>query len=237
MKRTISCLLILIITALLLTACPGPKPTPAVTTVPRTPTATVPVKPSVLPPTPTPDGWAQRETALLTLSLPKTWEVLEVGQGDLKALFADFQKRKPDLAKAIGSADALQGVALWAFNRPPGASAAFVDNLNIRRVPLEGQQPAGVQAVVDQVVAQYRQLNFTIGATKADLKIGGQNAASIAYSFPLAGADGKQLTVEGRQYLVLTATDLWVLSYTLGPGQAPALAAVVEQSAQSFRVK
>jgi hypothetical protein len=76
-----------------------------------------------------------------------------------------------------------------------------------------------------------------IGESKADLKIGDQPAAAISYTFPIVAGDGKSISADGRQYLVLTQSDLWILSYTLGPGQAAALAPSVEQSAQSFRAK
>ena len=66
--------------------------------------------------------------------------MLALSQGDLQAVFADFQKTNPELAKIIGSAEALQGVALWAFKTggadAAGGNATFADNLNIRRSPL-----------------------------------------------------------------------------------------------------
>ena len=100
-----------LITALLLTGCPAPTPpTPATpTVVPATPT------PTTVPAAPTPDGWTEHQSGDVTISLPTDWEVLALSQGDLQAVFADFQKTNPELAKIIGSAEALQGVALWAF--------------------------------------------------------------------------------------------------------------------------
>lgn len=211
-------LAILLLASVLLAGCPGPTVTPA-------------------PQTPTPDGWLKHETADLVIWLPKSWEVLKLGQADLNAVFAEFQKTNPQLARLIGSADALQGVSLWAFNRPATADATTVDNLNIRRAPLAGQPTASLQQVVEQVLLQYRQLGFTVGETRTDLQIGGQPAARIAFSFPMTGPDGRPTVAENRQYLIVTGTDLWVLSYAASPGQIGVLASVFEQSAQSFRAK
>ncbi|MCX6032671.1 MAG: hypothetical protein NT169_25720 [Chloroflexi bacterium] len=223
MKLRAVLVLTLVVTAVLLAACPTPTPTPPSPTAPA--------------PSPTPEGWARHETPGLVIWLPKTWEILDTEKSDPQTVFAEFQKNNPQLAAVIGSADALKGVSLWAFNRPDSATATLVDNLNIRRVSLEGQPSTNIQAVLDQVLIQYRQLGFIISESKADLKIGDQPAAAIRYTFPIIAGDGKSISADGRQYLVLTQSDLWILSYTIGPGQAAALAPVIEQSAQSFRAK
>jgi len=225
-----------LITALLLTGCPAPTPaTPAApTVVPATP-------PPPTPTTPAPVGWTEHQSGEVTISLPADWEVLALSQGDLQAVFADFQKTNPELAKIIGSAEALQGVALWAFqgagDDATGADAAFTDNLNIRRSPLGGQKITDMTDVTPAILDQYRKLGFELGATETDLQIGGYPAAHIAFSYPVILSDGASAKLSGDQYLVATPTDLWILSYSAGPGNEDALKPVFEQSAQSFRVK
>lgn len=214
---------VLFAVAAVLAACPGPTP--------------VPPTPTPVPPTPTPDtGWVEYAAGDLAISLPKEWEVLELGSSDLESLFTEFQRTNPDLAQIIGSAEALQGVSLWAFNRGV-ADATFVDNLNIRRSSLGGQKIEKMQEVVDAVLAQYEQIGFEVTSTRADLQVGALPGAHIAYNFELTAGDGQQAKVTGHQYLVASATDLWILSYSAGPGRDAALAPVFEQSALSFRVK
>ena len=224
--------------ALLLTGCPAPTPptppTPAApTVVPATPT------PTAVPAAPTPDGWTEHQSGDVTISLPTDWEVLALSQDDLQAVFADFQKTNPELAKIIGSAEALQGVALWAFKSAgaDAADAAFADNLNIRRSPLGGQKITSMGDVTPAILDQYRKLGFELGATETDLQIGGHPAAHIAFSYPVTLPDGTSAKLSGQQYLVATPTDLWILSYSAGPNSANAMQPVFEQSAQSFRVK
>ena len=215
-----------LITALLLTGCPAPTPS-----MPATPT------PTTVPAAPTPDGWTEHQSGDVTISLPADWEVLAFSQGDLQAVFADFQKTNPELAKIIGSAEALQGVALWAFKIAGGTDSAFADNLNIRRSPLDGQKITDMADVTPAILDQYRKLGFELGTTETDLQIGGYPAAHIAFSYPVTLPDGTSAKLNGNQYLVATPTDLWILSYSAGPGSEDAMQPAFEQSAESFRVK
>jgi hypothetical protein len=220
---------VVVITALLLTGCPAPTPaTPTVVPATSTPTA--------VPTAPAPAGWTEHKSGGVTISLPADWEVLALSQGDLQAVFADFQKTNPELAKIIGSAEALQGVALWAF-KVGGADAAFADNLNIRRSPLGGQKVTDMADVTPAILDQYQKLGFELGATETDLQIGGHPAAHIAFSYPVTLPDGTSAMLDGQQYLVATPTDLWILSYLAAPGNDSVKRPVFEQSAESFRAK
>jgi len=213
----------------LLAACPLPTPPTPPTATPAPPTATP------IPGTPTPEGWVKHETPSLIIWLPAAWETLEISQENLDQIFANFQTQNPDLAKIIGSAEALRGVFLWAFYNESGSD--ITDNLNIRKSPLDSQKVENLQETLDAVTAQYNQIGFTIMDSGANLTIGGQPAAWITYSFDVTDSNGQPITVEGHQYFVATATDLWILSYTIGPGQSATLESVIAQSAQSFRAK
>jgi hypothetical protein len=226
-------LVVTLIAVLLLASCQPATPVP--------PTAAPPAStPTAVPPAPTPSGWTEQRSGDVTISLPADWEVLALSQGDLQAVFADFQKTNPELAKIIGSAEALQGVALWAFKSADaagGTDSAFADNLNIRRSPLGGQKITDMADVTPAILDQYRKLGFELGATETDLQIGGYPAAHIAFSYPVTLPDGTGAKLNGHQYLVATPTDLWILSYSAAPGNEDALKPMFEQSAESFRVK
>ena len=213
-----------------LAGCPAVTPS---TPTPPAATAT-PLPPTATPLPPTPKSWTEHSTAALSISLPASWQVLDVPPDSTEQTFAEFQKSNPDLAGIIGSAQALQDVALWAFN---GQASGYVDNLNIRRSPLTDPKPENVQQVLDTVVGKYQQLNFTNIESQVGLTIGGHPAGVVSYNFEVTDTSGNTVSVQGWQYLVLTDADLWVLSYTLSPDQSAALKPVVEQSAQSFQVK
>ena len=85
--------------------------------------------------------------------------------------------------------------------------------------------------VTPAILDQYRKLGFELGATETDLQIGGHPAAHIAFSYPVTLPDGTSAKLNGHQYLVATPTDLWILSYSAGPGNEDALKPVFEQSA------
>ena len=216
--------------ALLSAGCPAPVP-PTPTRVPATPTRV----PAVTA-TPALAGWTEHPADNATIALPDDWEVLALNQDDVQAIFAKFQQSNPELAKIIGSAEALQGVTLWAF-KTGDADAAFAENLNIRRSPLSGQKIVNMADVTPAIIDQYRQLGFEVGTTETDRQIGGHPAAHIAYSYPVTLPDSTSAELNGHQYLVATPTDLWILSYSAAPGSENAMRPVFEQSAQSFRVK
>lgn len=219
--------------ALLLVGCPGPaQPT-------ATPASPTPAPPTQAPATPTPDGapsmaWVEQQTDLLTIRLPSDWKVIDVGAGDAQAIFDELKASDPDLAAIVGSAEAFQGTVFWAFR---DVDASFAENVNIRRTPLEGERIEDMQAVIDAVVAQYQEVGFQVTASDAKLSIGGQPAGHIAFSFELNAASDQPTSIHGRQYVVATDTDLWILSYSASLDSITALAPVFEQSALSFRVK
>ncbi len=216
MKQRVLSVAILLIAALLLAACPSPTPAP-----------------TAVPATPTPDGWSKYETAELTIWLPVSWTVLNVGSQDLETAFAQFQKTNPELSKVIGSSQALQGMLFWGFNTQSQAPG-FTDYLTIQRTAgATADLPSDVTAVTER----YRQLGLTITESRADLQIGGRPAARIVYTYPITVIEGQQATVNGTQYIVATAADLWVVTFTTGTEQQAALAPVFEQSAQSLRIK
>lgn len=207
----------------------GASPT-ATVEAPPAPTPT-PVPPTAVPAAALPDDWVEHEGSDFSLGLPQDWQVQEFSQGDMETIFAEMQKTNPQMAEIIGSAEQLQGVALWAF-APAAEGTSFVDNLNIRRTPLEGQQVGDLSEVTDVLVEQYQQLNFEEVTARADFEIGGFPAAYATYLMPLTTSDGSQVKIQGHQYLVLTDTDLWILSYSFGPDSADT--SIHEQSAQSF---
>jgi hypothetical protein len=135
-----------------------------------------PAEPTPVPGTPTPVGWVKHETPRLILWLPAEWETLEVNRGDLRELFKEFQERNPELAGIIGSAEALEGVFLWAFDTQSGDPAA--NNLNVRRTELGGVTAADIPSIVAGAVGQYRQLGIEVQSFESDLEIGGRPATS-----------------------------------------------------------
>lgn len=219
----------LLLAAALLTGCPRPvAPTPTPTVTPAPPTATATATPSVVP-----AGWVDHAAGAARIALPADWEVLDLGGGDAAALFATFQAANPDLAALIGDVETLRGAALWAY-RSADPAGGFSDSLNIRRF---GAATADLAAAVEPIVAQYRQLGFTVNETRTDLTIGGLPAASIAYTLPFTRANGQGTTLIGQQYLVAAAAETWIISFSASPETAAALRPVFEQSAKTFRVK
>ena len=216
-------LIFLSLAAVLLAGCPRPAtPTPTVTPLP-TATAT----PSLIP-----AGWVDHVAGTARIALPADWEVMDLAGADAAQTFTAFQASNPDLAALIGSVEALQSAALWAYRADPAGS--FTDSVNIRRsAEVVGDLAAGIEPIV----AQYRQLGFTVAQTRTDLRIGGQPAAYIAYTLPFTRTNGQNTTLNGHQYLVAADDATWIISFAAIPETAAAMTPVFEQSAGTFRVK
>ncbi len=217
----------LLLTVSLLAACPrpvAPTPTPTLAPTLAPPTATV---------SPLPAGWVDYAAGTARIALPADWQVLDLAGTAAAETLAAFQASNPDLAALIGSAETLQSAALWAYHAADPAGG-FSDSLNIRRV---GSATPDLPAAVEPIVAQYRQLGFTVSETRTDRQIGGLPAASIAYTLPFTRANGQATTLVGRQYLVAAADETWIISFSSVPETAAAMAPVFEQSVGTFRAR
>lgn len=182
------------------------------------------------------EGFNLEETDTLSIQLPEAWDVIEVTPDNLEQVFEELKASNPEIVDAIGSAEALQGAVLWAFNGEP-SNPNFVDNLNIRSTPLGGQQITDMQEVLDAVTAQYDQLGLKVTEMSTDLEINGQPAARVDYMFDLNSAGGEATTIEGHQYLALGDDALWILSYSIDPASSSELFPLIEQSAMTFTTK
>lgn len=220
----------LLLLAIIATACtpviaPSPAPTPsqpAIRTPAPTPlySPTEPVPPTGTAPSPaaTSIPWQEVSSPLFTLRLPAEWTTLELTERDAAAVFRRFEAENPDLARALGSPEALQGVELWAFAPPD--DPRFTDNLNIRRSSLEGRRIEQMADVMGALEEQYAKFNFKITDSNVNLSINGSPAAYLRYDYEVAGPLGDPITVRGYQYLIASAEDLWILSCSAGPGSA-----------------
>lgn len=180
-----------------------------------------------------PDGWTSHENHQVRLSLPPDWQVIEMTSVDAQAALENLKQDNLQMAGIIGSPDALLSAALWAFGPP---SEEYTDNLNVRRSPLGVEGITDMQGqVLDLLLPQLEMAGFDVSSTDASLRINGLPAARITYTLPMSSTSKQSFDIRGRQYLVLTDTDLWILSYSTTQAREARLAPVFEQSARSFR--
>jgi hypothetical protein len=185
-----------------------------------------------------PPGWKTSSSRTVSIALPADWTMAKLGGANAQALFDELKRTNPKLANALGSASALQDVEFFAWG-PARDGSTFIDNLNIRRVSRSGD--AGDIStpgdVLSQLSAQYASLGFKVTESKGGMTIAGIPAAYITYEASLKNSAGTKVPWVGQQYLLLTDTDLWVLTFSVGV-DSPALAGqVAKSSAESFRAK
>jgi len=243
--------------ALVLAGCRSDRgPTPAATVLPTAPRPTTEAAPlptathaspvvTATPPAPAsaapagsatglPAGWQRESNEQLSIAIPPGWTSVNLSGVDAQAAYDEIKRNDPHLAGIIGSPEALQGMAFWAFGP---VEAEFTDNLNIRRSPLGAQRVTGMQEVIDALLPEYQKLGLQVTSTDPALQVHGYPAARITYSFMMSTAEGQAIEVRGRQVIVATDSDLWILSFSTTPGREGAQAGVFEQSAQSFEPK
>jgi hypothetical protein len=206
------------------------------------PTATVAILASPAPTAASdhlPAGWQRESNEQLSIALPADWRGLNLGAADAQALYNGLKQNDPQLAGIVGSAEALQGAALWAFGPAPSgpAETAFVDNLSVRRSPLGPLMVTDMQNVLDVLLPEYEKMGLQVTSTDATLRVNDHAAARITYNLTMNTAAGKPFEIRGRQVLVATDTDLWILSFSTTPEREGEMAPQFEMSAQSFEPK
>jgi hypothetical protein len=237
--------------ALALSACtrselPDTPIPPAPRVAPTLPPAATAARATVVAPTAAPllpagthtpsptSGWQEVTGASFSLLLPASWTTLELTSSDADAMFHEFELKSKDLAKALGGPEALRGVELWAF--APAQNPAFTDNLNIRRLPLEGQTIERMSEVIPAMVDQYEEFSFRIIEADAGRIIDGLQAAYMRLDYELEGANAAMMPVTCHQYLIASEADLWILSFSAGPTAPANTGQVFASIAESFRV-
>lgn len=212
-------------------------------TAPAAPSPTFTARPTLKPAaqtaTPTPESvpadWLEHEDGSIRIALPRDWQVVDLASDDVQAAFADLKQNHPQMADIIGSPDAMLSAHLWAFG-PTGNG--FANNLNIRRSPLGAERITDVQGhVLDLLLRQLGEAGFTEVSSEASLRISGLPAARIRYTLPTANGVEATPTIRGHQYLVLSDSDLWILSYSTILEREALVTTIFEESARSFRLR
>jgi hypothetical protein len=200
--------------------------------------------PSSTPTPPAPDerpvDWALEANEQLSVAIPPGWRAVDFSNEDAQAAFERLRQNDARLADIIGSPEALQSAAFWAFAPEPlpgSGEEEFVDNLNIRRTPLGAQPLVDMQQVIDVVLPQYEKMGLEVTSTDLAVRIDNRPAARITYSLMLNAASEDTFEVRGRQVIVATDSDLWVLSLATTPEREGRLAAEFATIAESFRPK
>ena len=228
------------------TVPPQASPTASPTARPSvTPAAVASVTPAALPSsvpsTPDPDqlpaGWTRETNDQLSVAIPPNWRAIELSGQTAQAALEALKQNDARLAGIVGSPEALQSAAFWAFGpepEPGGQQEDFVDNINIRRTPLGAQRLTDMQQVIDVLLPEYEKMGLQVTSTDPTLRVNDLPAAQVTYTLSMNAAGEKTFEVRGRQIIVATDTDLWVLSFSTTPEREGSMAAEFETIARSF---
>jgi hypothetical protein len=181
-----------------------------------------------------PPGWKDFSGGSVSIALPADWTMVDWSGGNEQAALDALKKTNPKIADFLGDLSALPNTAFFASAR----GATSVDNLKItREVSRSGDARISTpDEMLDLLSAQYDSLGWKVTESTGGMRIAGTPAAYISYEASVKGLDGNEAWWIGQQYLLLTDSDLWVLTYSLGL-DSPALSEQLSKSsAESFRV-
>ncbi|MCU0507293.1 MAG: hypothetical protein MUC34_02655 [Anaerolineae bacterium] len=238
--------LALLLAVLLLAACaplpagtPAPTASPAPTmTMPPPPTAAPPPSPAPAPtatlePTATADpfeGWKTITTDTFSISVPADWEVIDLTEEEIGALIEQLELKNKVLAAVLERTPNLTDFELIALAPPVDG---FADNLNIKRAPLGAEPVDDLEAWLrDALLPQYGLMGLKPWGERSDLVTDGGLPMARVMIRPPTSAGGPEL--RGRQYFVLTDTDMWALSYSTLEDRGDRPPTEFEKSARSF---
>ncbi len=216
-----------------LSAC-RPSSTPTPTAVPSAsvaPTARSPATPTARPTaTGAPEEWVRHIGDAFTIALPRAWQA-----GQPVAAVAELREHNPELARLLDGPESYR-VAVFQATDAGSPATGFADNLNVRRIRLDGEGPANLADMAGLIAEQYRRLGFDVQAADAGLQAGAYPAARIIYAFAVE-TGSETVMAAGVQYLVATAGDVWLLSYTTTADRLAEVGPTFEQSASSFEAE
>jgi hypothetical protein len=176
------------------------------------------------------EGWKTITTDAFSISVPTDWEVIDLSEDEIGALIEKLELKNKVLATVLERTPNLADFELIALAPPLDG---FSDNLNIKRAPLGAERVDDLEAWLrEALLPQYGLMGLKPWGERADLVTDAGLPMARVMIRPPTTADGPEL--RGRQYFVLTDTDMWALSYTTLEDRGDSAPTEFEKSARSF---
>ncbi len=204
-----------------------PAPTPVPPTVTPTPT---------LPPPTSAAGWSSHQKDAFQITLPSSWQEIQMGDAALKQAIDAASSDNPHLA------DTLRGILTSGQNKnfefyavDSKSPGVIVTNVSVARTTV----PPGTTAAqaAQQFADSLPQLlkGAKLVEVRGPLEINGVHAGEVDYDLPLVNPAGQVVTVRGVQTLfVPTSGNGYVVTVTGDASQANQFVPLAREIAQSF---
>lgn len=205
---------------LFLSKAPGPVPT---------------VMPAIINEAP-PADWNAYNGDGFSLWVPPTWQPSAVPPTGTLQLQLPTMSHEMTQTLNVDAQSKAMVLSIVDTTTPPDG---FTDNLNVQRTAYEGAAVKDLQGLIEQIKGEYQKVGFKVTETGIGMTAAGQPQARIAYTFqiPSPSAGDQKISAKGIQYVVLTGTDAWTLSYTIALARSAILTPSIDLSAQTFRVE
>jgi hypothetical protein len=209
------------------TATPEPSPTPTQTATPTpAPSATPTMTGLVLP-----DGWHNHEAAGFSIALPARWEVIDIEEEGLEAVWTLLEGMDTEWARStteMFSAGTIgELVKLWAMDSEPAGFGYASLNIIAQSQPF----PLSAEDLCTQLPAAYAQMGIEVAASDCPLEINGLGAAQFTIRLEVGA-----LSVRQYQVIYVLDNDFWTVTFAVDASSWDDYETIFETSGELFQV-
>ncbi len=216
----------------------NPSATPPVAVGP-TATALTTTAEAVIPSPTAKSGWTVYNETGFQISLPETWQKVQLDDATLTQEIDDASKNNPHLADQLrGILSSGQNKKFLFYGVDTATKSLVVNNVSVARTTVPSGITAGQAAQQFSDALPQLLKGAKVVATNPPTQINGVQAAEVDYDLPLVNAGGQLVTVRGIQYIIVPSTgDAFVITVSGDASEADQWTPQARQISQSFQIK
>ncbi|MGD9819186.1 MAG: hypothetical protein AB7V04_10875, partial [Desulfomonilaceae bacterium] len=173
-------------------------------------------------------GWQEYTSDEFSISLPESWEAVDIDQEGMSALMNLMSEYDPAWADVVGSSYENGNATpplFWAMDTEKVETGYA--NVNLIRETLPFAVP--ISLLCSELESQYAQLGVNIIETDCSLEINELPAAIFTLSMPFGS-----MSMQEYQYLFMNGSDFWALTFAVEEAGWSNYETVFEEIAETF---
>ena len=175
-------------------------------------------------------GWREHTSDEFSISLPESWEAVDINQEGMSALMELMSEYDPAWADLIGSTYENGNATpplFWAMDTEKIETGYA--NVNLIKQTLPFAVPMSL--LCSELESQYAQLGVNIFETDCSLEVNELPAARITLSMPFGS-----MSMQEYQFLFMNGSDFWALTFAVEEAGWSNYKTVFEEIAETFRI-
>lgn len=175
-------------------------------------------------------GWDEHSSIEFSISVPESWEAIDITQEGMSALMNLMSEYDPAWADVIGSSYENGNATpplFWAMDTEKIETGYANVNLIKETLPIE----VPMSLLCSELESQYAQLGVNIIESDCSLEINELPAARFTLSMPFGS-----MSMQEYQYLFMNGSDFWALTFAVEEAGWSNYKTVFEEIAETFRI-